>query len=47
VSQAESGEARVSERYARAVLEACGLPEDWTAEKAQRTRKPRGRKKGA
>jgi ribosome-binding protein aMBF1 (putative translation factor) len=29
VSQAESGAARVSERYVRAVLEACGLPEDW------------------
>lgn len=30
VSQAESGAARVSERYVKAVLKACGLPEDWT-----------------
>jgi ribosome-binding protein aMBF1 (putative translation factor) len=34
VSQAESGTARVSERYVRAVLEACGLPEDWSGPKA-------------
>lgn len=33
VSQAESGTARVSERYVRAVLEACGLPEDWSGGK--------------
>jgi hypothetical protein len=30
VSQAESGTARVSERYVRTVLAACGLPEDWS-----------------
>lgn len=29
VSQAESGTARVSERYVHAVLEACGLPGSW------------------
>ena len=29
VSGAESGRARVSERYVRRVLKACGLPEDW------------------
>ena len=29
VSQAESGDARVSERYVRSVLKACGLPADW------------------
>jgi ribosome-binding protein aMBF1 (putative translation factor) len=29
VSQAESGSARVSARYVRNVLQACGLPEDW------------------
>lgn len=37
VSQAESGAARVSERYARAVLEACGLPEDWSGPDAKKT----------
>jgi ribosome-binding protein aMBF1 (putative translation factor) len=39
VSQAESGTARVSERYVRAVLDACGLPEDWKERKAARRRK--------
>lgn len=34
VSQAESGSARVSERYVRAVLKACGLPEDWKGPKS-------------
>lgn len=29
ISQAESGNARVSERYVAAVLKACGLPKDW------------------
>jgi ribosome-binding protein aMBF1 (putative translation factor) len=33
VSQAESGSARVSERYVKAVLRACGLPEDWRGPK--------------
>jgi ribosome-binding protein aMBF1 (putative translation factor) len=37
VSQAESGTARVSERYVRAVLEACGLPADWSGKRAQKT----------
>jgi ribosome-binding protein aMBF1 (putative translation factor) len=39
VSQAESGTARVSERYVRAVLDACGLPADWNEHKK------RGRKR--
>ena len=39
VSQAESGTARVSERYVRAVLEACGLPEDWSGPKASKRRR--------
>jgi DNA-binding XRE family transcriptional regulator len=38
VSQAESGMARVSERYVRAVLKACRLPEDWPGPKPKRTR---------
>jgi ribosome-binding protein aMBF1 (putative translation factor) len=29
VSEAESGASRVGERYIKAVLKACGLPEDW------------------
>ncbi len=29
VSGSESGQIRVSERYVKAVLRACGLPEDW------------------
>jgi len=33
VSQAESGSARVSERYVRNVLKACGLPDDWSGQK--------------
>jgi ribosome-binding protein aMBF1 (putative translation factor) len=33
VSQAESGAARVSERYVRTVLKACRLPADWTGPK--------------
>jgi ribosome-binding protein aMBF1 (putative translation factor) len=41
VSQAESGTAHVSERYVRTVLDACGLPENWTGSrrKASRRRK--------
>jgi ribosome-binding protein aMBF1 (putative translation factor) len=35
VSQAESGEARISERYVRTVLKACKLPADWTAPKVK------------
>jgi ribosome-binding protein aMBF1 (putative translation factor) len=31
VSGAENGTSRVGERYVRAVLKACGLPEDWKA----------------
>lgn len=41
VSQAESGTARVSERYVRTVLKACRLPADWSGSKA------RGAKRGA
>lgn len=41
VSQAESGAMRVSERYVRAVLKACGLPMDWGG---ARPSKPRKRK---
>jgi ribosome-binding protein aMBF1 (putative translation factor) len=44
VSQAESGTARVSERYVRAVLEACGLPADWSG---PRVRQSRARRKSA
>jgi DNA-binding XRE family transcriptional regulator len=40
ISQAESGSARVSERYVRAVLKACGLPAGWTGPKAQPARRP-------
>jgi ribosome-binding protein aMBF1 (putative translation factor) len=39
VSQAESGTARVSERYVALVLKACGLPADWSAPKAKAKRK--------
>ncbi len=39
VSQAESGAARVSERYVRAVLDACGLPEDWKPGKRRAKKK--------
>jgi hypothetical protein len=42
VSGAESGGISVSEHYVRAVLKACGLPEDWVGPKA----KPAG-KRGA
>jgi ribosome-binding protein aMBF1 (putative translation factor) len=38
ISQAESGDARISERYVRAVLKACKLPEDWNGAKAKRAR---------
>jgi ribosome-binding protein aMBF1 (putative translation factor) len=43
VSQAEAGVARVSERYVRAVLKACGLPADWSGPRAAAPgrRKPR------
>ena len=44
VSQAESGTARISERYVRAVLKACGLPLGWSG---PRSRKARNRKKSA
>ena len=39
VSGAESGRVRVSERYARAVLKACGLPRDWAPRRARKTAK--------
>jgi ribosome-binding protein aMBF1 (putative translation factor) len=38
VSQAESGTARISERYVQAVLKACGLPQDWSGPRSQKTR---------
>jgi ribosome-binding protein aMBF1 (putative translation factor) len=37
VSQAESGTARVSERYVRAVLKACGLPADWSSPRVRQS----------
>lgn len=43
ISQAESGEARISERYVRTVLKACKLPADWTGPKAK-TNKARAKK---
>jgi DNA-binding XRE family transcriptional regulator len=45
VSQAESGIMRVSERYVRAVLKACGLPMSWGASKppSKTPSKPRKR----
>ncbi len=46
VSQAESGSARVSERYVRSVLAACGLPEDWNGQEPARTRKRAERTRG-
>ena len=39
VSQAESGAARVSERYVASVLKACGLPKDWVPKAKKRTKK--------
>lgn len=38
VSGAESGSISVSERYALAVLKACGLPADWTGPRRVRKR---------
>ena len=38
ISQAESGTARVSERYVCAVLKACGLPADWNGQKVKPAR---------
>ncbi len=43
ISQAESGEARISERYVLTVLKACKLPADWAAPKAK-TSKARAKK---
>ncbi|HEY5377115.1 MAG TPA: helix-turn-helix transcriptional regulator [Polyangiaceae bacterium] len=43
ISQAESGEARISERYVRTVLKACKLPADWTPPKPK-TSKTRAQK---
>jgi ribosome-binding protein aMBF1 (putative translation factor) len=36
VSGAERGRVRVSERYAKAVLKACGLPRDWAPPNGRR-----------
>lgn len=41
ISQAESGTARISERYVKAVLKACGLPEDWAGPKRTKRRAKR------
>ncbi len=37
VSQAESGTARISERYVHAVLKACGLPADWSGPRVRQS----------
>jgi ribosome-binding protein aMBF1 (putative translation factor) len=42
VSGVENGRVRFSKRYVAAVLEACGLPEDWSAP-VELSRKPRSR----
>ena len=48
VSGAEGGRVKVSERYVRNVLKACGLPEDWNGQKvAKRRAVGRKRTKGA
>lgn len=39
ISGAESGTISVSERYVRAVLDACGLPETWKAPKTKRSKR--------
>jgi ribosome-binding protein aMBF1 (putative translation factor) len=39
VSGAESGRVRVSDRYVRNVLKACGLPEGWSSHKPAKSRK--------
>ena len=39
VSGAESGRVRVSERYGKAVLKACGLPRDWAPPRERKTAK--------
>jgi DNA-binding XRE family transcriptional regulator len=44
VSQAESGTARISERYVHAVLATCGLPANWSG---PRSRKAPARRKSA
>ena len=45
VSQAESGSARVSERYVKAVLKACGLPADWVGPAPKRATRPKRARK--
>jgi len=45
VSQAESGSARVSERYVKAVLKACGLPGDWVGANPKRARRAKRARK--
>jgi|SRR5690606_33785185 len=42
ISQAESGTARISERYVKAVLKACGLPDDWAGPKRAKRANHRG-----
>ena len=41
ISGAENGSIKVSERYVRTVLKACGLPEDWTGPDAKRRKRAR------
>ena len=41
VSGAESGTISVSDRYVKAVLAACGLPDDWTGPLKKRARRRR------
>jgi len=45
VSGAEGGRVKVSERYVRNVLAACGLPEDWSGQKVATKRKVAARKR--
>jgi hypothetical protein len=41
ISRAESGELAISERFAAAVLKACGLPANWPAESHSRAKRGR------
>lgn len=44
VSGAESGRVHVGERYVAAVLQACGLPKDWTAPRSTAGRRARAKR---
>jgi ribosome-binding protein aMBF1 (putative translation factor) len=41
ISGAESGTISVSDRYVKAVLKVCGLPEDWSGPSKRRARRKR------